>query len=225
LPLGEAGQSEYVRKIRDLRKSSTGITTASSWTTRPKKFRERHRTLEHQAQSRENDLLRALRELPLTSAKRNSGSPTPIFAGKAAGRPSGRDCAGRILFGRRSAVAAVVTRETIEIIPLTLVSRVARLLHLLRSAFEIRNGHRLYAKARTTLAFATWSHLETPVQGLIAPLRVSPCAACDHRAARPAALSSFHAPAKWRGVSGRCLHGLLCAQRDSCSVSAAAGCG
>src|SRR5712691_4313182 len=66
LPVGEAGQSEYVRKIRDLREELNWYyhRIELEQLRSEAKSRERIERLQHQAQSRENELLRALRELP-----------------------------------------------------------------------------------------------------------------------------------------------------------------
>src|SRR6267154_6657360 len=139
LPLGEAGQSEYARKIRDLREDL-------NWyyhrivleQLRPEKVsHERIERLQQQAQSRENELLRALRESP-PHERENATLEAPAdfsLAKLQTALPAGTALVEYYSAGDRL-VAAVVTRETIEIIPLTIVSRVAHWLHLLRFQFS-----------------------------------------------------------------------------------------
>ncbi len=66
LPMGEAGQSEFVRKIRDLREELNWYYHRIELEQlRPEeKSRERIERLQQEAQSHEKELLRALRELP-----------------------------------------------------------------------------------------------------------------------------------------------------------------
>src|SRR6267143_1441036 len=66
LPMGEAGQSEYVRKIRYLREELNWYyhRIELEQLGPDEKSRERIEHLHHQVQSRESELLRALRELP-----------------------------------------------------------------------------------------------------------------------------------------------------------------
>src|SRR5258707_8944092 len=66
LPMGEAGQSEFVRKIRDLREELNWYYHRMELEQlRPEeKSQERVERLQQEAQAHENELLRALRELP-----------------------------------------------------------------------------------------------------------------------------------------------------------------
>jgi CHAT domain-containing protein len=175
LPLGEAGQSEYVRKIRDLREELNWYyhRIELEQLRSEEKSRERIEPLEHQAQSRENELLRALRELP-PHERESATLETPAdfsLAKLQATLPAGAALLEYYSTGDRL-VAAVVTRETIEIVPLTMVSRVARLLHLLRFQLtRFRMGIGYTQGFEQPLLFATWSHLQTLYKELIAPLR------------------------------------------------------
>src|SRR5438045_6505890 len=66
LPMGESGQSELVRKIRDLREQLNWYYHRIELEQlRPEELsQERLAQLQRQAQEHENELLRALRELP-----------------------------------------------------------------------------------------------------------------------------------------------------------------
>ena len=175
LPLGEAGQSEYVRKIRDLREELNWYyhRIELEQLRSEENSRERIEHLEHQAQSRENDLLRALRELPPHERENATlEAPTDFSLAKLqASLPAGAALLEYYSAGDRL-VAAVVTRETIVIVPLTMASRIAQLLHLLRFQLSrFRMGLGYTQGFEQPLLLASWSHLQTLYDELIAPLR------------------------------------------------------
>jgi CHAT domain-containing protein len=175
LPLGEAGQGEYVRKIRDLREELNWYYHRIELEQiRPEEIsRERIEHLQRQAQSRENELLRGLRELPPNERESATLEAPADFslARLQTALPPGTALIEYYSTGDRL-VAAVVTRENIEIIPLTIVSRVTYWLHLLR--FQLSKFHMGIAytqRFERSLRRATWSHLETLYKELIKPLR------------------------------------------------------
>jgi CHAT domain-containing protein/Tfp pilus assembly protein PilF len=175
LPLGEAGQGEYVRKIRDLREELNWYYHRIELEQiRPEEIsRERIEHLQRQAQSHENELLRTLRELP-PNERENATLEAPAdfsLARLQTALPADTALIEYYSTGDRL-VAAVVTRENIEIIPLTIVSRVTYWLHLLR--FQLSKFHMGIAytqRFERSLRRATWSHLETLYKELIKPLR------------------------------------------------------
>ena len=175
LPLGEAGQSEFFRKIRDLREELNWYYHRIELEQlRPEKIsHERIERLQQQAQSRENELLRALRESP-PHERENATLEAPAdfsLAKLQTALPAGTALVEYYSAGDRL-VAAVVTRETIEIIPLTIVSRVAHWLHLLRFQFsKFRMGNAYTQRFQQSMLRATWGHLETLYGELIMPLR------------------------------------------------------
>jgi CHAT domain-containing protein len=175
LPLGEAGQGEHVRKIRDLREDLNWYYHRIELEQlRPEEIsRERIERLQHQAQSRENELLRALRELP-PHERENATLEAPAdfsLARLQTALPIDTALVEYYSAGDRL-VAAVVTRETIEITPLTIVSRVAHWLHLLRFQFSKFHMGIAYAQRfEQPLLRATWGHLEDLYRELIAPVR------------------------------------------------------
>jgi len=121
----------------------------------------------------ENELLRALRESP-PHERENATLEAPAdfsLAKLQTALPSGTALVEYYSAGDRL-VAAVVTRETIEIIPLTIVSRVAHWLHLLRFQFsKFRMGNAYTQRFQQSMLRATWGHLETLYGELILPLR------------------------------------------------------
>jgi CHAT domain-containing protein/Tfp pilus assembly protein PilF len=174
LPLGEAGQGEYVRKIRDLREELNWYYHRIELEQiRPEISREHVERLQHQAQSLENELLRALRELP-PNERENATLEAPAdfsLARLQTALPADTALVEYYSTGDRL-VAAVVTRENIEIIPLTIISRVTYWLHLLRFQFSKFHMGIAYAQRfEHSLRRATWSHLETLYRELIQPVR------------------------------------------------------
>ncbi len=175
LPLGEAGQSVHIRNIRDLREELNWYYHRIELEQlRPEEIsRVRIERLQHQAQSRENELLRALRELP-PHERENATLEAPAdfsLAKLQTALPPDTALVEYYSAGDRL-VAAVVTRKTIEITPLTNVSRVAHWLHLLRFQFsKFRLGMDYAQQFEQPLLRATWAHLETLYKELIEPVR------------------------------------------------------
>jgi CHAT domain-containing protein len=175
LPLGEAGQSEFVRKIRDLREELNWYYHRIELEQlRPEQASAgRIERLQQQAQSHESELLRALRELP-AHERENATLEAPAdfsVARLQAALPPETALIEYYSAGDRL-VAAVVTRESIQIAPITVVSRVTHLLHLLRFQLsKFRMGSAYTDRFAEPLFRATLSHLESLYAELIAPLR------------------------------------------------------
>jgi CHAT domain-containing protein len=175
LPMGEAGQSEFVRKIRDLREELNWYYHRIELEQlRPEeRSRERLELLHHAAQLHEKELLRALRELPAQDRENATlEAPADLSLAKLqASLP-----AGVVLVEYYSAadrmIAAVVSREGIEIVPVSVVSRVTNLLHLLRFQFaKFRMGTAYTERFAQPLLRATLGHLEALYRELIEPIR------------------------------------------------------
>jgi CHAT domain-containing protein/Tfp pilus assembly protein PilF len=175
LPVGDAGQSEYVRKIRDLREELNWYYHRIELEQlRPEeRSTERIARLQQQAQSHEKELLRALRELP-AQERENAMLTAPgdfsIEKLQASLPPS------TILIEYYSTadrlLAAVVSHDGIEIAPISVLSRVHTLLHLLRFQFsKFRMGTAYTERFAQTLLRATRSHLEALHNELIEPIR------------------------------------------------------
>ena len=175
LPLSEVGQSQEVQKVRDLREGLNWLYHRMELEQlRPEEqSRERFERLQRQIQERENEFLRALRELPAYEWE-NASLETPAeFSIMKVQTALAADTALIEYYsvGDRL-VAALVTRETIEITPVTLVSRVAHRLQLLRfqlSKFRMGTSH--IRQFEQPLLRATLSHLEALYIELVAPLR------------------------------------------------------
>lgn len=175
LPAGDAGQSELVRRIRDLREELNWYYHRIELEQlRPEeRSREVIEKLQEQAESRENELLRMLRELP---AHERETATLEAPAGSSLERvqaclPTDATLVEYYSAGDR-VVAAVVTRDTIEILPVTVVSRAFHFLHLLRFQLsKFRMGEAYARRFGEPLLRAAESHLESLYVELIAPLQ------------------------------------------------------
>jgi CHAT domain-containing protein len=175
LPMGEAGQSEFVRKIRDLREELNWYYHRIELEQlRPEeRSQERLKTLQQEAQSHENELLRALRELP-AHERENATLEAPADFSIAKLQATLPDDA--VLVEYYSAgdrlLAAVVSSDGIEIVPVSVVSRVTNLLHLLRFQFsKFRMGAAYMGRFAQPLLRATLGHLGGLYSELIEPIR------------------------------------------------------
>jgi CHAT domain-containing protein/Tfp pilus assembly protein PilF len=173
LPLGD-GQGKDIQNIRDLRAELNWYYHRIELEQlRPEGMsRERIERLQQQAQSRENELRRALRELPAHELEHATLEVPAEFSLTELQTAIPADAA---LIEYYSAgdrlLAAVVTRESIAIEPVTGVARVTRLLQLLRfqlSKFSMGTGYT--KRFEQPLLRATVSHLEDLYTELVRPL-------------------------------------------------------
>ncbi len=174
LPLGDAGQSELVRRIRDLREELNWYYHRIELEQlRPEETSaKRLQQLQEKALSHENELLRTLRELPAHEREDATlESPADFSLEKLqAALPADSALIEYYSTGDRL-VAAVVTRDSIEITPITVFSRVLHFLHLLRFQLsKFRMGATYTQRFEKPLLQATQSHLEALYAELIAPL-------------------------------------------------------
>src|SRR5580704_6429549 len=175
LPLGDAGQSELVRRIRDLREELNWYYHRIELEQlRPEEASaKRLEQLQEKALSNENELLRTLRELP-AHERQNATLESPAdfsLEQLQAALPANAALIEYYSTGDRL-VAAVVTRNSIEITPITVFSRVLHFLHLLRFQLsKFRMGAAYTQRFQQPLLQATQSHLEALYSELVAPLR------------------------------------------------------
>ncbi|HLZ49221.1 MAG TPA: CHAT domain-containing tetratricopeptide repeat protein [Candidatus Acidoferrum sp.] len=174
LPLGDAGQSELVRRIRDLREDLNWYYHRIELEQlRPEETTaQRLQQLQEKALSHENELLRTLRELP---AQERENATLEAPAGFSLEKLQATLPDGAALIEYYSAgdrlVAAVVTRNSIEITSITVFSRVLHLLQLLRFQLsKFRMGATYTQRFEQPLLHATQNHLEALHAELIAPL-------------------------------------------------------
>ena len=175
LPMGDAGQSELVRRIRDLREELNWYYHRIELEQlRPEESSsKRLHQLQEKAVSHENELLRTLRELP-ANERENATLEAPAdfsLARLQATLPPDTALVEYYSSGDRL-IAAVVTRETIKITAISVVSRVIHFLHLLRFQLsKFRMGTAYAHRFEQPLLSATHSHLEALCAELIAPIR------------------------------------------------------
>ena len=175
LPISKALQTQEVLKIRDLREELNWCYHRIELEQlRPEQMsRQRIERLQRKAQERENELMRTLRELPAHEREDASLEEPSQFSVTDLQTALPMDTA---LVEYYSAgdrlVAAVVTRETVEIATVAAVSQVTRLLQLLRfqiSKFGMGTAHT--QRFEHPLLRATLDHLQALYAELIRPLR------------------------------------------------------
>jgi CHAT domain-containing protein len=175
LPMGDAGQSELVRRIRDLREELNWYYHRIELEQlRPEESSsKRLQQLQEKAFSHENELLRALRELP-ANERENATLEAPAdfsLARLQSALPLDATLVEYYSTGDRL-VAAVVTRNSIKITAVSVVSRVIHFLHLLRFQLsKFRMGAAYAHRFEHPLLLATMGHLEALYAELIAPIR------------------------------------------------------
>ncbi|HEX8881043.1 MAG TPA: CHAT domain-containing protein [Candidatus Acidoferrum sp.] len=176
LPLGETGQSGLVRRIRDLREELNWYYHRIELEQlRPEAHsREKLENLQEIAQSHEKELLRTLRELPAHERENASLEAPADFSMKKlqAALPHDATLIEYFIAGEQL-VAAIISRDSARIVPVTMLSRVTHLLQLLRfQVSKFRMGNNYVRRFEEALLRATQSHLESLYSELIAPLRM-----------------------------------------------------
>jgi len=176
LPLGETGQSDLVRRIRDLREELNWYYHRIELEQlRPEtQSRQQLENLQEIAQSREKELLRTLRELP-AHERENATLEAPADFSLEKLQTTIPESATLIEYfiAGEQLVAAIVSRQTVRILPVTMLSRVTHLLQLLRfQVSKFRMGNQYVRRFEKPLLRATQSHLEALYDELIAPIRL-----------------------------------------------------
>ncbi|MGC1417510.1 MAG: CHAT domain-containing tetratricopeptide repeat protein, partial [Candidatus Acidiferrum sp.] len=175
LPLGDAGQSELVRRIRDLREELNWYYHRIELEQlRPEETSAtRLEQLQQKALSHENELLRTLRELPAHERENATLEAPGDFSLEKLQSALPADAALIEYYSTGDRlIAAVVTRNSIQITPITVFSRVIHFLNLLRFQLsKFRMGSSYTQRFAEPLLQATQSHLEALYVELIAPLR------------------------------------------------------
>jgi CHAT domain-containing protein len=175
LPLGDAGQSELVRRIRDLREELNWYyhRIELEQLRSEEKSPERLQQLQEKAVSHENELLRTLRELPANERESASLEAPDDFSLERLQSVLPAETALVEYYSTADRLlAAVVTRKTLHFIPVSVVPRVLNFLHLLRFQLsKFRMGTAYVKRFELPLLQATQGHLESLYTDLIAPLR------------------------------------------------------
>lgn len=175
LPDDDGGQSSLVRRIREMREDLNWYyrRIENEQLRKETPSRERIVQLQKEAQAHENELLRAFREIPSSQTEVGAAVGPAVASLK-----SIRDC----LYGNTAIieyfavkdrfVAAILTAETLEIVPVTPVSRVVNLLRMLHFQMsKFRLGNEYTQSFATSLLGATQAHLAQLYQEVLAPVR------------------------------------------------------
>lgn len=175
VPAEPGGQSELVRRIQELRQELNWYYhRIESEQLRPEeRSPERIDHLQTRLKERENEFLRVLREIPQIGAG-TSGLQAPSCASLKTIQASLEP--GAVLVEYFSIedrlVAAVISPDRLEIVPVTLLSRVSTALHLLRLQFsKFTLGRDYLATFQDALLRSSLTHLQELYAELFAPLR------------------------------------------------------
>lgn len=175
LPVGDTGQSELVRRIREMREEL-------NWYYRRIEIEQlraddpspqRIAKLQKQALDHENELLRAFRQIPSPSSAEGLGIGAVIGSLDSIQEalPAGATLI-EYFSVKDQFIAAVVTRNSLEIVPVTPVSRVVNLIRMLHFQIsKFRLGAEYVQTFEKTLLEAAQAHLSRLYQEVLAPLR------------------------------------------------------
>jgi CHAT domain-containing protein len=171
----ESSQSPLVRKIRNLRDELNWFyhRIETEQMAREQRSPERVEQLQAQARTHENELLRVLREAPREEAERQGLTAEATVDLGVIRAALGPDNALVEYFRVRDhLMAAVITADSLKILPLTPVSRVAGLLRLLQFQLgKFRMGGNYVRSFETALMAATHAHLYQLHHELVEPVR------------------------------------------------------
>lgn len=174
VPAQEAGQSELVRKIRSLREELNWYyhRIEQEHLRHEDRSPDRIRQLQEQARAHENDFLRALHELPATESQAVQLRPAAPVAlpDLRAALPEGTALV-EYFAVRERFMAAVITQDSLQIVPLTPVSRIRELLRMLEfqlAKFRFRGDY--LTAFQQPLLESTQAHLRDLYEELLAPI-------------------------------------------------------
>jgi CHAT domain-containing protein len=175
LPMGEAGQSGLVRRIRELREDLNWYyhRIELEQLGAQNNAENRIRLLREQAQAHEKELMRTLRELPAHERENATLEAATDFSleGLQASLPARSGIVEYYSTGDRL-IAVVVTRSKMEIVSVSVLSRIQNILQLLRFQLSrFRIGSTYADKFAGPMQLAAESHLESLYDELIGPLR------------------------------------------------------
>ena len=171
----DPGQSELVRSIRNFREELNWYyNLIEREQLRPEeRSQERIKQLEQQARAREADLMRALKEASVAEAHQvglEVASTTSLEQIRAA-LPADATLVEYFRIQDRT-IACVVTHDHLHIVPVTVQSRVQKLLQWLQLQLsKFRLNPQYLATFSEPLLFSTEAHLKSLYQELIAPIR------------------------------------------------------
>ena len=171
----DAGQSELVRSIRNLREELNWYyNLIEREQLRPEeRSEERVSKLQQQARAREDDLMRALREATFAEVS-EAGLQVPVAVSLEQIRSAIPADTALVEYFRVQdrEVACVLRRDELQIRPVTVESRVRKILQLLQFQLSKFRLDPQYAKTfQEQMLTSTQAHLSALYQELIAPIR------------------------------------------------------
>jgi len=171
----DAGQSELVRTIRNFREELNWYyNLIEREQLRPEEHsQERIKLLEQQAREREDGLVRALKEASITEASEAGLQVVSSMSLEQIRAALPADAALIEYFRiQERTIACVLTHEQLEITPVTVNSRIQKLLQLLQFQLsKFRLDPNYVATFNESLLRATEAHLKNLYQELLAPIR------------------------------------------------------
>ena len=175
LPLGEEGQSELVRRIRDLRKELNWYyhRIELEQLRHEENAHKRIQGLREKAVSHENELLRIVRELPAHERENATLEAPADFSLQRLQRNLPLDTTLIEYYSTGDQlIAAVVKKNRTEIVPVSAMSRITHFLQLLRFQIsKFRMGVAYTQRFERPMLDATQAHLKSLCDELFAPLR------------------------------------------------------
>jgi CHAT domain-containing protein len=175
LPADEAGQSTLVRRIREMREDLNWYyrRIESEQLRKESPSRERIEKLQNEALAHENELLRAFRELPPAQKELDAAIGPAIAPLSTVREFLPPDTAIIEYFTVKNRfVAAILTSNSLEIVPVTPVTRVANLLRMVQFQMsKFRLGSEYMKSFANSLLGAVQAHLGQLYQELVFPLR------------------------------------------------------
>ena len=171
----DAGQSELVRTIRNFREELNWYyNLIEREQLRPEEHsQERIKLLEQQAREREDGLVRALKEASITEASEAGLQVVSSMSLEQIRAALPADVALVEYFRiQEKTIACVLTQEQLQITPVTVNSRIQKLLQLLQFQIsKFRLDPNYVATFRESLLRSTEAHLQNLYQELIEPIR------------------------------------------------------
>ena len=171
----DAGQSELVRSIRNLREELNWYyNLIEREQLRPEeRSQEKIKSLEQQARVRESDLKKALKEATIAETT-EAGLQVPINVSLDRIRAALPDDTAIVEYFRLKDrdLACVLTRDDLQILPVTVQSRVRKLLQLLQFQLsKFRLDPEYVSRLSESLLESTQAHLKNLYEELLAPVR------------------------------------------------------
>jgi CHAT domain-containing protein len=171
----DPGQSELVRSIRNFREELNWYyNLIEREQLRPEeRSQERIKQLEQQARAREADLMRALKEATVAEAHQAGLEVASTISQEQIRAALPTDTALIEYFRIQDrTVACVLTRDQLHMVPVTVHSRIQKLLQLLQLQMsKFRLNPQYLTTFSEPLLFSTEAHLKNLYQELLAPIR------------------------------------------------------